>query len=140
VADLYGFRLSNGLPPRELLDRDLGQLSQVVSLKSLSTPSSEIGAVSALPQPDSGARLARHFDWYALVTGWEQQDYLHSMECFGIDPAILPQGTSIRQNLAIAAEVHAEVEGTVSWANRYGQLLQVMEEHMLSHAPPRANP
>jgi hypothetical protein len=87
---------------------------------TLSRPLEELaGAVNALPYAD--ARLARHFDWYELVAG-RQYYNLYGMECFGIDPDLLPQGTSIRQNLATAAEVRAEVERTVSWANRYGQL------------------
>jgi hypothetical protein len=87
---------------------------------TLSRPFEELSsAVDALPYAD--ARLARHFDWYELVNG-RQYYNLYSMECFGIDPDILPQGTTLRQNLATAAEVRAEVEGTVSWANRYGQL------------------
>jgi hypothetical protein len=88
---------------------------------TLSRPFEElVTAVNDLPQWH-GARLERHFDWYPLVAN-SQYYYLHSMECFGIDPDILPQGTSIRQNLATAAEVHAAVEGTVSWGNRYGQI------------------
>jgi hypothetical protein len=79
-----------------------------------------IAAVNALPQPDHGAKMARHFDRYQLVT--ERYRYLYGMECFGIDPAILPNGTSIRANLADAAEVRADVAGAVSFANRYGQL------------------
>jgi hypothetical protein len=80
-----------------------------------------ITSVNALPKTNNGATIARHFDWYQIVT--EQYRYqLNGMECFGIDPAILPNGASIRPNLANAAEVRADVVGAVSFANRYGQI------------------
>ncbi|TKD01022.1 hypothetical protein E8A74_32160 [Polyangium fumosum] len=80
-----------------------------------------IAAVNALPQPDFGAIMARHFDRYELTTG-SQYYSMQGLECFGIDPDSLPYGTSIRSNLADAAEVRAEVEATVDYANRYDQL------------------
>lgn len=80
-----------------------------------------IAAVNALPGGNNGANMARHFDWYQLVQGRGYYQ-LNGMECFGIDPAILPNGTSIRQNLANDAEVRAEVAGTVSYANRNSQI------------------
>jgi hypothetical protein len=81
-----------------------------------------IAAVNALPQPSwNGVRMARHFDWYDIVANSPYYQ-LNSMECFGIDPAILPQGTSIRSTLANDAEVRAEVQNTVAYANRSGQL------------------
>jgi hypothetical protein len=80
-----------------------------------------IAAVNAQHQGNYGATMARHFDWYQFVT--DRYYYqLSGMECFGIDPAILPNGTSIRANLATAAEVRADVAGAVSYANRYGQI------------------
>jgi hypothetical protein len=89
---------------------------------TLSRPLEElIAAVNALPQPDHGGKLARHFDWYQIVT--DSYYYrLTGMECFGIDPDILPNGTVIRPNLATASEVHTKVASTVSFANRYGQI------------------
>ncbi|MDI1437364.1 hypothetical protein [Polyangium sorediatum] len=80
-----------------------------------------IAAVNALPQPDFGAVMARHFDRYELTTG-SQYYSMQGLECFGIDPDSLPYGTSMRSNLADAAEVRAEVEATVDYANRYDQL------------------
>jgi hypothetical protein len=64
-----------------------------------------IAAVNALPGGNNGATMARHFDWYDIVSnaGYYR---LNGMECFGIDPNILPNGTVIRQNLANAAHVH----------------------------------
>lgn len=80
-----------------------------------------IAAVNALPQGNNGAIMARHFDWYQIVTTRGYYS-LNGLECFGIDPAILPNGTVIRPNLANDAEVRAEVAGTVSYANRNGQI------------------
>jgi hypothetical protein len=80
-----------------------------------------IAAVNALPDGNNGANMARHFDRYELI--WNAGYYrLNGMECFGIDPDHLPNGTVIRQNLANAAEVYAEVSGTVSFANRNNQI------------------
>jgi DNA uptake protein ComE-like DNA-binding protein len=80
-----------------------------------------IASVNALPGDNNGAIMARHFDWYDIVTsrGYYQ---LNGLECFGIDPDSLPSGTTIRPNLANDAEVRAEVAGTVSFANRNGQI------------------
>jgi hypothetical protein len=80
-----------------------------------------IAAVNALPQGNNGANMARHFNWYDIVmnAGYYR---LNGMECFGIDPDILPNGTTIRATLANDAEVHAQVASTVSFANRYGQI------------------
>ncbi len=79
-----------------------------------------IAAVNAVPQYDHGAIMARHFDWYQFVT--ERYYDLNGLECFGIDPDILPNGTSIRTNLADAAEVHADFVYALSRANRNGQI------------------
>lgn len=98
-------------------------LRNIRNAATLSRPLEElIDAVNALPQPSwNGARMARHFDWYDLVANTPYYS-LNSMECFGIDPAILPQGTTIRSNLANDAEVRAEVQNTVTYANRSGQV------------------
>lgn len=80
-----------------------------------------IAAVNALPSGNNGADMARHFDRYELVMNAGHYR-LNGMECFGIDPDHLPNGTVIRQNLANAAEVYAEVAGTVSFANRNNQI------------------
>jgi len=79
-----------------------------------------IAAVNAIPSSNNGATMARHFDWYPMAQGGYYQ--LGGMECFGIDPDIVPQGTTIRANLADAAEVRDAVASTVSFANRYGQI------------------
>jgi hypothetical protein len=80
-----------------------------------------IAAVNALPGGNNGALMARHFDWYDILMsrGYYQ---LNGLECFGIDPAILPNGTVIRPNLANDAEVRANVASVVSFANRNGQI------------------
>jgi hypothetical protein len=80
-----------------------------------------IASVNALPGGNNGASMARHFDWYDILTSRGRYQ-LNGLECFGIDPAILPNGTTIRPNLANDAEVRAEVAGTVSFANRNGQI------------------
>jgi len=80
-----------------------------------------ISAVNALPNGSWGAEMARHFDWYSILMN-EGRYRLNGLECFGIDPDILPNGAIIRPNLATAAEVHAEVANTVNYANHGGQL------------------
>jgi hypothetical protein len=76
-----------------------------------------IEAVNETPLPDrQRTDMARHFDWHAVV--WGNLYYLQGLECFGIDPAHLPQEASIRPHLANAAEVRADVEDAVAWANR----------------------
>ncbi|WP_276605284.1 hypothetical protein [Polyangium jinanense] len=97
-------------------------LRNIRNAATLSDPLEDlIAAVNALPQPDFGANMARHFDRYDLTTGSHYYS-LHGLECFGIDPDSLPNGASIRANLADAAEVRAEVESTVDYANRSNQL------------------
>jgi hypothetical protein len=89
---------------------------------TLSQPLEElISSVNALPQSNNGVSMARHFDWYYIITN-EGRYRLNGMECFGIDPDILPNGTIIRSNLATAAEVRADVASAVSFANRNGQI------------------
>lgn len=82
-----------------------------------------ISAVNALPQGNWGAQLARHFDWWSTVT-YEGSYQYGGLECFGIDPDSLPQGASIRSNLATAAEVHNEVQNTVNYARYTGTISQ----------------
>jgi hypothetical protein len=79
-----------------------------------------INAVNALPQPDYGARMARHFDWWQTVI--PQHRYGYQLECFGLEPTSTPYAATVRPNLADAAEVRAEVLGTVSFANRNNQI------------------
>jgi hypothetical protein len=80
-----------------------------------------IDAVNGLPQPSwNGVNLARHFDWYQLA--WTSHYWYSGMECFGIDAEDLPQGTSIRPNLATATEVYNEVANTVAYGDQNGQI------------------
>jgi hypothetical protein len=79
-----------------------------------------ITTLNAIPDGNWGASMARHFDWYRTITS--NGRYGASLECFGIDPDSLPQGTSIRANLATATEVHNEVASTVSYANWNNQI------------------
>jgi hypothetical protein len=88
---------------------------------TLSVPLEQlIAAVNALPDGNNGASMARHFDWYELVTSHGR--YGWGLECFGFDPDSLPQGTTVRANLATASEVRTTVANTVSFANRYNQI------------------
>jgi hypothetical protein len=64
--------------------------------------------------------ILRHFDWEEAISS--DQYYLSGMTCFGIDPALLVNGATIRPQLADAAEVLADVSGAVSYANRYNEL------------------
>lgn len=68
------------------------------------------------------ADILPHFDWYAILT--EQQGFymLNGMTCFGIDPALLPNGTDIRSNLADDQEVYADVADAISFADRNHEL------------------
>jgi hypothetical protein len=79
-----------------------------------------IDAVNAVPDGHTGVYMARHFDWWQFVTG--NGAYGSSLECFGLEPSSVPSGASVRPYLADAAEVRAEVQGTVSAANRNNQI------------------
>ncbi|HYI02584.1 hypothetical protein [Hyalangium sp.] len=80
-----------------------------------------IAAVNAVPQSGSyGANMARHFDWWQIVTGGYYQ--FGGLECFGLEPNSVPYGATLRPNLANAAEVRAEIVSTVSTANRHNQI------------------
>ena len=88
---------------------------------TLSVPFEDlVAAVNALPKPDYGTVMARHFDRYDLAWGGYYQ--LSGMECFGIDPEDLPKGTTIRANLADAAEVHAAVVSSLNYAGQSNQI------------------
>ncbi len=65
--------------------------------------------------------ILRHFDWQDLLDG-QYHYYQSGMTCFGVDESLLVNGATIRPELADAAEVLAEVSGTVSFANRYHEL------------------
>ncbi|WP_224372565.1 hypothetical protein [Hyalangium versicolor] len=81
-----------------------------------------VAAVNAAPQPgNSGASLARHFDWWEVVM---TADYggRGSLECFGLEPSSVPHDATVRDNLADAAEVREAVANTVNVANYYHQI------------------
>ena len=85
---------------------------------TLSRPFENLAAaVNALHRD---ATLLRHFDWYSILN--DRYYRLSGLTCFGVDQDLLPSGTDIRPNLADAAEVLAEVQSTVAFANRYNQL------------------
>ena len=98
-------------------------LRNIRNAATLSRPLEQlIAAVNAVPATHNGVIMARHFDWYRVMMNAHYSYRSGSTECFGIDPDILPSGATLRPNLADAAEVRAEFEGTVSFANRYGQV------------------
>jgi DNA uptake protein ComE-like DNA-binding protein len=77
-----------------------------------------VNAVNAQPQDNYNATMARHFDWWQVVTtnGTYHQP---SLECFGLEPSSVPYGATVRPYLADAAEVRGVVNGAVSVANRF---------------------
>lgn len=79
-----------------------------------------VGAVNALNRPDAQVRLVQHFDWRPLVASAED-DRMSSMECFGIDPALLPQGATLRPSLANGSEVLGEVSDAVASSDLFAQ-------------------
>jgi hypothetical protein len=80
-----------------------------------------IAAVQAAPQNGNyGANLARHFDWWQLVT--DRYYHFGGLECFGLEPNSVPYDAEIRPYLADAAEVRAKVENAVSVANQNNQI------------------
>ncbi len=87
---------------------------------TLSKPFEQLASAATALHRD--ADILAHFDWYATVTEQQGAYSLNGMTCFGIDPALLPNGTDIRANLADDAEVHADVADAVAFANRYGEL------------------
>jgi len=86
---------------------------------TLTKPFEQLAAAATALHRD--ADLVPHFDWYALLDERAYR-YLHSMVCFGIDPAYLPNGTDVQEDLATAEEVRLEVTTTLAFANRYGEL------------------
>ncbi|MFP2924772.1 hypothetical protein ACLESO_06060 [Pyxidicoccus sp. 3LG] len=68
-----------------------------------------------------GVSMARRFDWWLEVT--TNGTYNRSTPvCFGLEPSSVPSGATVRPYLANAAEVRAEVVGTVNSANRNNQI------------------
>ncbi len=92
-------------------------------IRNASTLSAPFEALAAeVNSLNRDARTLRHFDWWQELQDAQWAYYLGGMTCFGVDPAYLPNGTTIRPNLADAAEVYGEVSSTVSFANRYNEL------------------
>jgi hypothetical protein len=82
-----------------------------------------VDAVNGTPLPERHrADMGLNVDWYQILWDPNHLYYLESLVCFGMDPASLPPGASIRANLADAAEVRADVEDAVYWANREGDI------------------
>jgi hypothetical protein len=79
-----------------------------------------VGAVNGLDHPDAQIRLDQHFDWRPIVAA-AQNDPVTSMECFGIDPALLPQGATTRPNLASGSEVLGIVSDAVADSDVFGE-------------------
>ena len=80
-----------------------------------------IAAANAVPQHGAyGASMARHFDWWQVVTSRYYQQ--GGMECFGLEPSSVPYGATVRPYLADAAEVRAAVEYAVDVANWNNQI------------------
>ncbi|QRO00166.1 hypothetical protein JRI60_14660 [Archangium violaceum] len=81
-----------------------------------------IDAANAVPQNGLyGANMARHFDWWQIVT--TRGTYrVGRLECFGLEPSSVPYGATVRPYLADAAEVRAEIVDTLSIANRNNQI------------------
>jgi DNA uptake protein ComE-like DNA-binding protein len=79
-----------------------------------------VDEVNEINHPDAQVRLDQHFDWRPFVA--EPGDGLSGMECFGIDPALLPPGATNRPFLADGGEVLENVSQAVASANAFGEL------------------
>jgi DNA uptake protein ComE-like DNA-binding protein len=77
-----------------------------------------VEVVNSIDHPDGQVRILRHFDWREVVAN----ERLTSLICFGIDPAELPPGATIRDELADGAEVHTNVTQTVATADRFDEV------------------
>jgi hypothetical protein len=79
-----------------------------------------VGKVNDLNHPDAQIRLVQHFDWRSLVAA-AQNDPVTSMQCFGIDPALLPAGATLRPNLANGSEVLGAVSDAVAASDVFAE-------------------
>ncbi|PTL80179.1 hypothetical protein DAT35_29670 [Vitiosangium sp. GDMCC 1.1324] len=79
-----------------------------------------VGAVNDLDHPDAQIRLEQHFDWRSIVAA-AQNEPVTAMECFGIDPALLPQGATHRPNLADGGEVLGIVGDAVASSHVFAE-------------------
>lgn len=80
-----------------------------------------VSAVNQINHPDAQIRLDQHFDWRPLLAT-TQNDGVTSMECFGIDPTLLPLEATVRPTLADDDEVLGAVTDAVSTANTFNEL------------------
>jgi DNA uptake protein ComE-like DNA-binding protein len=79
--------------------------------------------VAAVNDLDRDVEIRTRFDWRDLVSDdRDAPGRLTSATCFGIDPALLPAGTTIRPELATATEVEDAIADAVGWANRNHEL------------------
>jgi len=79
-----------------------------------------VGAVNSVNHPDAQVRLDPHFDWRPIVAA-AQNEPVTSMECFGIDPMLLPQGATNRPNLANGSEVLGVVGDAVAYSDVFAE-------------------
>ena len=77
-------------------------------------------AVNTVDHPDAQVRLDQHFDWRAIVAA-AHNDPVTSMECFGIAPALLPQGATLRPTLAYNWEVLGVVSDAVAASDVFAE-------------------
>lgn len=91
-------------------------LRAIRNAATLSRPFEQLAAAVNAANRDS--TLLRHFDWYTIVHTYGRYR-LNGLTCFGIEPDRIPNGAQIRPNLATPAEVLAEVNEAVVYANRY---------------------
>ncbi|NTX07778.1 hypothetical protein [Myxococcus sp. CA040A] len=79
-----------------------------------------IGAVNALPHPDHGAKMARHFNWYEVLG--DRYYHFGIDECFGFEPGEAPFDAPLRATPADGDEVRNNFAGVLNFANRNNQL------------------
>lgn len=79
-----------------------------------------VGKVNGLDHPDAQIRLDQHFDWRPIVAA-AHNDPVTSMACFGIDPALLPQGATHRPNLANGSEILGVVSDAVAYSDVFAE-------------------
>lgn len=87
---------------------------------TLSIPFTQLAA--AVTNLHRETRMYRHFNWYQELQNALSGYQLSGVTCFGVDPALLPNGSEIRSNLANASEVYSVASSAVSYANRYNEL------------------
>ncbi len=93
-------------------------LRNIRNAATLSRPLEALIAAANAASTDGnfGGFLARHFDWWEVVT--TNGTYHGQLECFGLEPSSFPSSASVRPYLADATEVRNEVISTIGAANR----------------------